>query len=203
MQLTPAQSSEPSAPASAAQDYVEDEQQEADATAGHGADLTGAFSAATSKPWYFANGKRLPLPARKSRKTRSRIGKLHPHEDPWHDRITNQLMFMPPSYDKIIDSQKYKTILLYNGLAPWNVKQGIETFTNIKCPVYTCNLTANREAAHYADLVLYKDYFIPTAVARPPKQLYMLYFLECPYHTQQVKYPDAFNWTATYRSVST
>lgn len=110
-------------------------------------------------------------------------------------------MFVPPNYDETLKSRKHKTILLYNGLGPWNVKQGRETFTSLKCPVYTCNLTANREAAHTADLVLYKDYFIPTGVARPPKQLFMLYFLECPYHTQHVKFPDAFNWTSTYRYV--
>lgn len=27
----------------------------------------------------------------------------------------------------------------------------------------------------------------------------MLYLLECPYHTPNIKFPDAFNWTATYR----
>lgn len=26
-----------------------------------------------------------------------------------------------------------------------------------------------------------------------------MYHLECPYHTQHVKYNDVFNWTATYR----
>lgn len=29
----------------------------------------------------------------------------------------------------------------------------------------------------------------------------MLYHLECPIHTQNVKVPDAVNWTATYRYV--
>lgn len=27
----------------------------------------------------------------------------------------------------------------------------------------------------------------------------MLYHLECPYHTPNIKNPDVFNWTATYR----
>lgn len=134
--------------------------------------------------------------------TRKRVAKLFPHEDVWSDRITNQLMFVPPNYEQTLEIQKHKTILLYNGLGPWNVKKGRETFTNLKCPVYTCNITANRETVHTADLVMYKDYFIPAGVVRPPKQLYMLYFLECPYHTQHVKFPDAFNWTATYRWVS-
>ena len=30
-------------------------------------------------------------------------------------------------------------------------------------------------------------------------QVWILYFLECPYHTQHVKFNDVFNWTATYR----
>lgn len=180
-----------------ASDYEDDQKSAIESTDGR----DQPFNTASSKPWYFAGGKRLPRPAKKSRKTRKRVAKLFPHEDVWSDRITNQLMFVPPNYDDTLKSRKHKTILLYNGLGPWNVKQGRETFTSLKCPVYTCNLTANRETAHTADLVLYKDYFIPTGVARPPKQLFMLYFLECPYHTQHVKFPDAFNWTSTYRYV--
>lgn len=151
------------------------------------------------KPWYFAGGKRYPKTAKLSRKTKKRIAKLHPNEDPWDDRITNQLMFVPPNYDQIRKSGKHKTILLYNGLAPWNIKQGKDVFKQLKCPVNTCKLTAKRELADQADLILYKDYYIPTGVPRPAHQLYMLYLLECPYHTQHVKFPDAFNWTATYR----
>ena len=30
-------------------------------------------------------------------------------------------------------------------------------------------------------------------------QVWILYLLECPYHTQHMKYNDVFNWTATYR----
>jgi glycoprotein 3-alpha-L-fucosyltransferase len=33
-------------------------------------------------------------------------------------------------------------------------------------------------------------------------QVWILYFLECPYHTQHVKFNDVFNWTATYRGDS-
>lgn len=142
-----------------------------------------------TKPWYFIGGKRLPKPAKVSRKTGKRIAKLMPSEDPWSDRITNQLMFIPPNYEAIQESGKHKMILLYNGLGPWNIKQGQDVFRNLKCPVNTCKLTAKRELANEADLILYKDYYIPTGVARPPNQIYMLYFLECPYHTQHVKFP--------------
>lgn len=151
------------------------------------------------KPWYLTGGKRYPKPAKISRKNRKRIAKLLPSEDPWNDRITNQLMFVPPNYDKIVESGKMKTILLYNGLGAWNLKEGRDVFTKSKCPVSTCKVTAKREVAKDADLILYKDYFVPTGVSRPPNQMYMLYFLECPYHTQHVKFPDVFNWTSTYR----
>lgn len=48
-------------------------------------------------------------------------------------------------------------------------------------------------------MIVYRDYFIPTGVERPPHQIYMLYLLECPYHTPNIKFPEVFNWTATYR----
>lgn len=38
---------------------------------------------------------------------------------------------------------------------------------------------------------------------RPLHQIWMLYLLECPLHTQMFKFPSVFNWTATYRTDST
>lgn len=108
-------------------------------------------------------------------------------------------MFVPPNYEAIKRKGKLKTILLYNGLGPWNVKAGRDVFQNSKCPVSTCSITSAREKAITADLILYKDHYIPPAVPRSLHQIYMMYFLECPYHTQHVKFPDVFNWTATYR----
>lgn len=124
------------------------------------------------KPWYLTGGQRYPKPAKISRKTHKRIAKLLPSEDPWSDRITNQLMFVPPNYNQIVESGKMKTILLYNGLGPWNIKEGRDVFTKAKCPVNTCKVTAKREVANKADLILYKDYFVPTGVSRPPNQMY-------------------------------
>lgn len=83
-----------------------------------------------------------------------------------------------------------------------NLFAGQSLFTNAKCPVDTCQITPNRDRAKDADLILYKDHYIPTGVAKLPRQLYMLYFLECPYHTQHIKFPDVFNWTSTYRFVT-
>lgn len=91
-----------------------------------GADENGDFPESalglhqqTSKPWFFTGGKRLPVEARRNRKTGRRLAKLMPEEDRWSDRITNQLMFVPPGYEEYRETGKVKTILLYNGLGPW------------------------------------------------------------------------------------
>jgi glycoprotein 3-alpha-L-fucosyltransferase len=77
----------------------------------------------SARPWYFTDGVRYPKSARINKFTKKRNAHLIPFEDVRSDRITNQLMFVPPNYEKI-KKRKYKTILLYNGLAPWNVRQG-------------------------------------------------------------------------------
>lgn len=78
----------------------------------------------SSRPWYFTNGERYPKPARINKKTKKRLAKLIPSDDVRSDRITNQLMYVPPNYEEIKNEGRVKTILLYNGLGPWNVKQG-------------------------------------------------------------------------------
>lgn len=88
-------------------------------------DPPNVFGTTQKKPWYFSGGKRYPIEAKRKRKTQKRMAKLFPSEDQWTDRITNQLMFVPPNYKDIKMSGHLKTILLYNGLGPWNVKQGI------------------------------------------------------------------------------
>ncbi|XP_037822771.1 LOW QUALITY PROTEIN: glycoprotein 3-alpha-L-fucosyltransferase A-like [Lucilia sericata] len=159
-----------------------------------------------SKSWFFKNGEYYPKPAKVHKKKRGKKAhlqgsKLFPYQDPHNDRIVNQLMYVPPNYEEIKTSGKLKTILLYNGLGPWNVKAGRDVFLRSKCPVDTCSITASRDQANTADMILYKDHYIPTGIRRPAnsKQVTMLYYLECPYHTQNVKVPDAINWTATYR----
>jgi glycoprotein 3-alpha-L-fucosyltransferase len=82
----------------------------------------------SARPWYFTNGERYPKPARINKKTMKRLAKLIPSDDIRGDRITNQLMFVPPNYEEIKNEGRLKTILLYNGLGPWNVKQGKKTF---------------------------------------------------------------------------
>lgn len=82
-----------------------------------------------------------------------------------------------------------------------NCFPGRDAFIANKCPVNTCKITADRSQAETADLILYKDHYIPPRIQRTAKQLFMLYFLECPYHTPNVKFPNVFNWTSTYRYV--
>lgn len=84
-----------------------------------------------ARPWYFTNGERYPKTARINKKTRKRLAKLIPSEDVRGDRITNQLMFVPPNYEEIKNEGRLKTILLYNGLGPWSVKQGCWNFLNL------------------------------------------------------------------------
>ncbi|XP_058984902.1 glycoprotein 3-alpha-L-fucosyltransferase A [Musca domestica] len=158
------------------------------------------------RPWFFKNGDYYPKPAkipkkRRGKKAHLQGSKLFPYQDPHSDRIVNQLMYVPTNYEEIKSSGKLKTILLYNGLGPWNVKAGRDVFLRSKCPVDTCTITASRDQANTADMILYKDHYIPTGIRRPAnsRQVTMLYHLECPYHTQNVKVPDAVNWTATYR----
>lgn len=189
-----------STPTNPVQDYIDDNQINSNIQPIDSYDQDASVKA---KPWYLSGGRRYPKPAKEARRSHKRVAKLLPFEDPWSDRITNQLMFVPPNYEEILESRKLKTILLYNGIGAWNVKEGREIFTKAKCPVSTCRVTSKREVANKADLILYKDYFVPTGVPRPPNQMFMMYFLECPYHTQHVKFPDAFNWTATYRKDST
>lgn len=153
------------------------------------------------RPWYMSGGTRWPLPAAKSRKTGRRIVRLWPHEDPGSDRITNQLMFVAPvSSTGDSNGHRLKKILIFNGLGSWApLKPGRDVFTQARCPVDTCTITSDKAQAADADAILYKDHFVNPGHPRPPRQVWILYFLECPYHTQHVKFNDVFNWTATYR----
>lgn len=108
-------------------------------------------------------------------------------------------MYVPPNYEEIQETGKVKTIYVANGLGTWNVKRGRDEFLKSKCPVDMCSITAAREKAATADLIMYKDRIIPLGLKRNPNQLHLLYMLECPYHTPSFHAIDAINWTATYR----
>ncbi|XP_022913644.1 glycoprotein 3-alpha-L-fucosyltransferase A [Onthophagus taurus] len=139
------------------------------------------------KLWFFKNGDVYP---RKS----VGLSTLFPNESPG-DRIVDQLMYIPDDYEGIDTPEK--VILVYNGVRQWNKETGPRTFD--ECPVNRCSLIDDQSKAKDVDAVLYKDHFASTWADRPPHQVWILYYLECPYHTQYVKVKDAINWTATYR----
>ncbi|XP_066255401.1 glycoprotein 3-alpha-L-fucosyltransferase A-like [Euwallacea similis] len=111
------------------------------------------------------------------------------------DRVVDQLMYVPEDYQGYDTPEK--TILLFNGMGTWGQKAGSATFH--QCPVNRCSLTPDRSRAADADAILFKDHVAYPGYERPMNQVWILYLLECPYHTQTVKAPDAINWTATYR----
>lgn len=143
-----------------------------------------------AKPWYLVNGTCNPEPASISPNTGIRDAKLLPNEDPGNDRILNQLMFVPPNYDSIVQSKKIKTILAYHGyIYWWNLKEGEDVFKTFKCPVNTCQLIKDKKMIQSADLVLFHDRYVHTEEKRPPKQLYALFHSENPAKTRPVQYP--------------
>lgn len=170
------------------------------------------------KLWFFENGTKFPKPAKIGSKTR-----LMPNEAVDDDRIVNQLMFVPPNYEEIKKKGKLKNILLYDGFLHWNIKMsnvgddgnrkivvtfrfnkllmfsGRSLFTNSKCPVDTCKVTSDRAQLNSSDLVIFKS-FSGSQASKNPRQLFMLYLLESPHHTDRAAIKtNIFNWTATYR----
>ncbi|XP_012276310.1 glycoprotein 3-alpha-L-fucosyltransferase A isoform X2 [Orussus abietinus] len=150
------------------------------------------FDPAT-RPWYMRDGTRRPYPAAKCRHTGRRLARLWPEEDSYDDRVTNQLMFIPPDYNRTLAQQRVKKIMVPHGMP--EARPGSDIFIQQSCPVSSCTII--RDNPDDADLILFKDY-VSNVGRRPPNQVWMLYFLECPYHTQTVK-SAVVNWTATYR----
>ena len=157
------------------------------------------------RPWFTKDGTVLPESLPGERKLM-----LWPSEESG-DRITSQLMYKPPppppqdvDHPDIGDSEKstpaLKKILLYNGIAAWGgLKAGRGQFLKLKCPVDTCVLTTGRSEVASADAILFKDHFSLPQHERDMDQVWIMYMLECPLHTQHFAHSNVFNWTATYR----
>ncbi|CAN7998858.1 unnamed protein product [Ixodes hexagonus] len=147
-------------------------------------------SGTSDRPWYMKGGLRRPLPGD--------TGSLWPHEDAG-DRIEAQLMFVPEDYKR--NSSRIKKILLMHGMGGWGeLPRGRTVFQRDRCPVDTCEIVTSQDEAAEADAILFKDRFTPPKHRRPWHQVWILYLLECPYHTQTfAHFRDTFNWTATYR----
>ena len=109
------------------------------------------------RPWYMSGGTLWPLPAAKNPKCRRLMALLWPEEDSGSDRITNQLMFFPPSLSaNESSSQKLKKILMYYGLGSWfPLKPGRDMFREAPCPVDTCTLTLDQKQTTDADAILF------------------------------------------------
>uniref|UniRef100_A0AAR5PHD8 Fucosyltransferase N-terminal domain-containing protein n=1 Tax=Dendroctonus ponderosae TaxID=77166 RepID=A0AAR5PHD8_DENPD len=139
------------------------------------------------KPFFLRGGTRYPS------KSKGPV-RLFP-EQADGDRVVDQLMYVPEDYEGFDTPEK--TILLYSGFGSWGQSGGSGIFHS--CPVNRCSLTGDRGRAVDADAILYRDHVSYPGVDRPANQVWILYHLECPYHTQSIKVPDSINWTATYR----
>ncbi|KAH9424878.1 Alpha-(1,3)-fucosyltransferase 7 [Dermatophagoides pteronyssinus] len=124
-----------------------------------------------------------------------------------NDRIINQLMYIPNNYD---EQQFYpkghrslKKILLAFGKQSWpGLPMGRQIFIEDKCPVNACFIMSNKALIDKADAVIFKDRFIWPSKGRPSiKQIWILFLLESPLHTQVFSSlpSNVINWTATYR----
>lgn len=159
-----------------------------------------------AKPWFMKNGT-----IKASQRYASRLA-IWPEEvsgsntDPNIDRIVNQLMFVPLNYNPnhYLPRGKLplKKILLYFGKNGWgDLMLGRRKFLQDKCPVNTCFITDQTDQIESADAVIFKDRFMWPKKGKPLGQLWILFLLECPLHTQLFVSlgPNVFNWTASYR----
>jgi glycoprotein 3-alpha-L-fucosyltransferase len=128
------------------------------------------------RPWYMSGGTQWPLPAAKSSKSGRRMALIWPDEDPGSDRITNQLMFVPPFPSAgDVNSQKLKKILFYYGLGSWfPLTPGRDMFREARCPVDICTITLDQNQTQDADAIVYHDRFAHPRHPRPPRQVICL-----------------------------
>lgn len=159
------------------------------------------------RPWYLSGGELRPeVPMEGEQWVRTQ--RIWPDENP-SDRIVEQLMFRPPLPPPLEDHPdpaasdkaplQYKKILMYNGMNSWGLRAGMGQFLKLKCPVDTCVLTGSRSELSSADAILFKDHFAMPPHKRDPRQVWIMFMLECPLHTQNFANKNVFNWTATYR----
>ncbi|XP_042214633.1 LOW QUALITY PROTEIN: glycoprotein 3-alpha-L-fucosyltransferase A-like [Homarus americanus] len=141
------------------------------------------------RPWYLNGGElRQEMPRGPGRPhcgpahVPSRPAPLEDHPDPAASDKA------PPSYKKI---------LMYNGELGPGGRRG--QFLKLKCPVDTCVLTGSRSELSSADAIMFKDHFSMPPHNRDMRQVWVMFMLECPLHTQHFTNRNVFNWTATYR----
>ena len=64
---------------------------------------------------------------------------------------------------------------------------GQERFIAHGCPVNQCSLSGKHDDAATADLILFNGLVWRPAFPRPPNQIWVLFLLESPFHTQNLK----------------
>lgn len=79
----------------------------------------------------------------------------------YHDRIVNQLMYMPENYDRdeLNKRKKLKKILINEGKGKFNIREvpnGQKKFLSDNCPVNTCEIVRNQDDAETADAIIFK-----------------------------------------------
>ena len=129
------------------------------------------------RPWYMNQGQLQPNLSSAT----ARTVPIFPEESPGHDRIPDQLMYLPDSVPDNMEEAEapLKKILLWNGVHSWggNVKPGRGTFLKQNCPVSSCAILNSPDEVEDADLVLFKDHFSMPGFKRPEKQFWMMYML--------------------------
>uniref|UniRef100_T1K425 Fucosyltransferase n=1 Tax=Tetranychus urticae TaxID=32264 RepID=T1K425_TETUR len=154
----------------------------------------------TEKPWFMINGTITPNP---SDPFSSRLPIFPEEDEPWNDRIVNQLMYIPANYNssKLMEEGALKKILLLDkGSWGRSMPSGQNVFLQDSCPVNTCEITFDNKHATTADAIIFKDHYAKPKHVKPPNQIWILYILESPLHTPSFRsLNDVINWTASYR----
>jgi hypothetical protein len=100
------------------------------------------------RPWFLKNGTLMPTVEL------SQNLALWPDEgDPHDDRVINQLMYMPPNYQRGNNDIQFKTIYLLGSDRDWRADLDRGVFHN--CPVNSCKLV-NESDAENADAIFFK-----------------------------------------------
>jgi len=158
------------------------------------------------RPWYMKDGQVRPKNCDIDPQSGDRLAAIFPEEKD-DDRLIEQLMYIPPEGFIAVNQDDpdtpLKKILFWNGASSWGIRPGRGVFLKEKCPVSSCVIATQRKEASTADLIVFKDHFTMPGIDRNKDQIWMMFMLESPLHTQVFKHPTVFNWTATYRSDST
>jgi len=96
-----------------------------------------------------------------------------------------------------------KIIYVPSGLS--GLPSGRLRFTQYRCPVDACTLTAKSKYDRTADVRLLRgDAFFDAGYSKPSGQVWVLWLLESPINTPRFSHAEGLiNWTATYRPDST